>query len=191
MAESGKKDSELGRLMPRLFIGFDIADSHVKQIYSIAQKLRATQGGRLIPRANYHLTLCFLGDYSIKEAYKRWEQVLQLSKSHHPFVCEFDTISSFRSRKAYTTWIGTHKKEQKTKLTALSHQICAIYEKIGVNDQFTPHLTLLRNSPKKSDIAIIPIQLELNKIILWESRFISKGTEYIPKKVVLLEREAI
>lgn len=139
-------------------------------------QLQAPMRGRLIPYANLHLTLAFLGQQPVNVVPALTEILAHLKSRSIPIT--LDRVGYFsRNRVA---WAGSHEKS--AGIIALYRELAEGLEQRGIafNRQFDfkPHLTLVRDALPPPDMSFDPISWHANQVALVQSTNLDEGSRY-------------
>ena len=112
--------------------------------------------GRLIPPANWHITLRFLGEID-EVTRERYEAALDQSDLGRSFMLGLDHFGAFpRAAKASFIWAGVGRGEQRL------HQLAEVADERaldagipGEERPFRPHLTVSRCRPPVSVVDLV------------------------------------
>ena len=139
--------------------------------------------GRLVPVANWHLTLRFLGDVDPVGA-DRLLAELARSNLPDPFRIRFGAVGGFpRPKKATVAFIGVDRGEPRLEGLAATANEAAAAAGLGFEDRpFHPHLTLSRVRPPR-DIRVLTdsaadVSMHVDSVCLYRSHLGSDGTRY-------------
>jgi 2'-5' RNA ligase len=145
---------------------------------------------------NLHLTLHFFGDVTQETLEKIKVSVLSVKRCHRPLLVEVKGLGAFPNpRRPRIIWLGLEPKDP---LRRLHKDYQNVLQRIGVTTEvqdYTPHLTIGRLRQQKPDLTdlfksvghTLIGQLPIDKLVLFESRFFSGGTEHIPLLTVKLD----
>ena len=152
-------------------------------------------GVRWADPATIHLTLRFFGDVPEESLEKIGEVMLSVERLFAPFPIEIGGVGAFPSpARARVIWLGVTGDA----LGALQESLEEGLERVGFPGEqrpFTPHLTLGRS--RRGPIAARDLlekyrerpcgTLQVEKIVLFESRLQPSGALHLPIKTVFLE----
>ncbi len=157
----------------RLFVALWPEDDVRAKLLNKQLELKLGDYGRLIPAANLHITLLFLGDVPLNEIpeIKRFVNSIELT----PFAFSISKIGFWPHNKI--VWAGP--EDLSVELEDLSNQI-RIGLKIYVSDRrrFTPHVTLARKVRRRVQCELTPIEWRVEKVYLVRSVLSHKGSQY-------------
>jgi len=147
---------------------------------------------RRTTRAQWHLTLQFLGDVTDLDAVARALATLAVPAGS----VRLGGAGAFPNvRRGQVLWVGSADGEEF--LTTLAGEVAARLAPLGFDPEdrrFHPHLTLGRTRTA-TDVRAIVERLEardfgpawtVRDIVLYESRLLRSGAEYVPRAVVTL-----
>lgn len=140
------------------------------------QQLQAPMRGRMIPYANLHLTLTFLGQQPASLLAGAREVLSHLSVP--PPSLTLDRVGYFpRNRIA---WIGMH--DVPADLMALQQELADALQQRGIpfdsQKTFKPHITLARDASLPTDLAFDPIPWRASHVALVQSVTKAEGACY-------------
>lgn len=139
-------------------------------------QLQAPMRGQLVPYANLHLTLAFLGQQPDSRLPMLEDILKRLPVSS--ITLRLDRAGYFpRNRIA---WVGMHEVPQ-VLLTLQQELMKSLAERNIMRDteqDFTPHITLARNASLPPDIVFAPIVWHADQIALVQSVTSSAGSQY-------------
>lgn len=126
-------------------------------------QLQAPLQGRLVPYANLHLTLAFLG-LQPPSTVDVCKDVL-MRASARQIVLRLDKVGYFaRNRVA---WVGAHSSPPE--LLSLHDELGAALAHHGLTgerQQFKPHITLARDASMPMDMTFTPIEWRASQLVL-------------------------
>lgn len=145
-------------------------------IRTALMQLQAPMRGRLIPYANLHLTLVFLGQQPVNVVPFISEILAQLKSRAVPV--RLDRVGYFsRNRVA---WIGAH--EVPVEMAALYRELTEGLERRGIafnrQHDFKPHVTLARDVMLPPDLTFNPISWRADRVALVQSTTLDAGSSY-------------
>jgi 2'-5' RNA ligase len=192
MHPSGKTPSRQVRTFLAIPLPGDLLDRVVRTRDELAGQL---PGVRWTDPETIHLTLRFFGDVPEESLEKIGEVMLSVERLFAPFPIEIGRVGAFPSpARARVIWLGVTGGTLGALYGALEEGL----EQAGFPREqrpFTPHLTLGR-----SRRAPIPAQeflekyrdffcgtLQVEKMVLFESRLQPTGAVHLPIKTVFLE----
>ena len=131
--------------------------------------------GQLVPDANIHLTVLYLGKISINQQ----QDILRCAAllKQPSFDLELDILSHFKHNNI--TWMGT--KQTPIEILSLHQQLfdCGASLNIALeNRHFKPHITLARKSQLQQRIEFSPIPWRVESFVLFESKQQRDGVYY-------------
>ena len=173
----------------RVFIAIDL-DDEVR--HALAAHLRASVAapglpGAVVPPANWHITLRFLGKLD-QVSYEVVHSQLEEAHLGPPFTLAFDRLGVFpRPAKATVLWLGTG--EGTGALDDLAGAVEAAVVAAGFMPQerpFHPHLTLSRIRPPDDVRGLLeaappaPISQPVSRVTVFESHLGGGPAVYVP-----------
>ena len=180
----------------RTFLAIPLPEEIVLTAQGFCRKLAgAFPHVRWVRPETMHLTLRFFGDLPEEYLEKIGEIMLSVGRLHPPFQVPVAGIGAFpSSARPRVIWLGIQGGQ------ALMHLYSALdagLERIGLPGEeraFSPHLTLGRSRGPAANAraALEPYReapcgiLEVDKIVLFESRLQATGAVHLPRKTVFL-----
>ncbi|MEL6947744.1 MAG: RNA 2',3'-cyclic phosphodiesterase [Pseudomonadota bacterium] len=125
--------------MPRLFFGLEIPSAQSTQL-SFMQS--GVPNMRWVDPADFHITLCFIGDVSPRAADDMLEAVSQ--KSYMAPQITFTQLAVFGSKKPSSLYVGVGRTAE---LETMHASLARLMQRLGLQPdtrRFTPHITLGR-----------------------------------------------
>ena len=125
--------------MPRLFVGLEVAESWRLQLGLMRGGL---ENVRWIDPADFHVTLCFIGDVDRHQATALMHRLATLSAP--PVLLEAGDLDTFGTKKPHALFLHV---AQTAPLLALHRQVCRLADPMVMGDRrrhFVPHVTLAR-----------------------------------------------
>ncbi|NNC40043.1 MAG: RNA 2',3'-cyclic phosphodiesterase [Acidimicrobiia bacterium] len=170
----------------RVFVGVELsADTR----HALAARLNAvvedTLPGRVVPPANWHITLRFLGEVGEVD-YDRLLAELSTAALGRPFAIVFDGLGAFpRRRRASVLWAGVSTGEEA--LNRLADHSWSAIDAVGFSPEdrpFHPHLTLSRLRPPEdvrrliSQVAPLRVSSLVDAVTVFRSHLGPGGASY-------------
>ena len=128
----------------RLFIAIELPKSFLKEVLRLQEALRAqSQGGRFVPRGNFHHTLHFIGES--RDLAGAAEAMGEAVRGIRPFGLHLGEMGAFPHREGHTVFL--HGQGQLSELNALYESLQSALLERGfprAQKAFTPHITLAR-----------------------------------------------
>ncbi|TYO97497.1 2'-5' RNA ligase [Geothermobacter ehrlichii] len=181
----------------RLFIAVPTADSLKKRLGELQCRLATGISGlRWTRPESFHVTLCFLGDQTEDSLEKIASAVLSVGRSSQAFSSTCRGLGAFpSSRRARVLWAGLSAGDQ---WAALHHRLVDGLRDCGIRfraNSFHPHLTLGRARKCPLDLRRLTDdsepadcgELEVDRIILYESRLQPGGAIHTPRVMARLQ----
>jgi len=179
--------SEQRRRDPRLFTAIELSDrtrDFVREV--VGQMSDDLAGVRWVPPDNLHVTLRFLGPFSMEriDQYSRW---MEKASRHLPFVLRVGGVSGFPSpSSARVVYVGARDDSGRVK------KVYDVLDKgaaaCGLNREgrsYTPHITVARaRKPVKIPGRIVEryardwLEMKVDRLVLYRSTLSSEGSEY-------------
>lgn len=142
--------------------------------------------GKVVPPANWHLTLRFLGDID-EVACDRYLAALDSRDLGRRFKVRLANFGAFPNhRKATVTWLGVAQGEQR--LFQLAEQADEAAVDIGLLPEdrpFSPHLTLSRVRPPVNVAALVQevecdVEWRVESVVIFRSLLVGGRVGYEP-----------
>ena len=157
----------------RLFVALWPEDDVRKKLSNKQLELKLSDYGRLIPAANLHITLLFLGDVPLNEIPEIENFVKSVELT--PFSFSISKIGFWPHNKI--VWAGP--EDTKAELEDLSNQIqIGLKRYVSDRRKFTPHVTLARKVRRRVQCTLTPIEWRVEKVYLVRSVLSHKGSQY-------------
>lgn len=161
----------------RIFIGLPLPKKSQQQIMQWRGQCDITKLGKLVPPANFHLTLFFLGGITEQQLADVYQACARLNGQQ--FNLLFDRVS-FWPKPKITALLPT---QTPSSLQTLFQRVKQQLQLLGFNyqhSQFRPHITLARKS--QADINDQPpsIEVAFNQWAIYQSINRGQGVEYLP-----------
>lgn len=128
----------------RAFIALELPDEMVDALADAARLLADAAPGRYLPRANYHMTLAFLGEIGEDEARRAINALDGVCAGRPAPLLAFDSLGTFGKGRNVTLWAGVRATPEMMELAA---NIRRALDGLGVDydrKPFRPHVTLAR-----------------------------------------------
>ena len=170
----------------RIFVGIELsADTRQALAARLHAVVDGTIPGRVVPPANWHVTLRFLGEVGEVD-YDKLLAELSTADLGRPFGAVFDGLGTFpRSKRATVLWVGVSTGENS--LNHLADRSWSAIDAIGFPPEdrpFHPHLTLSRLRPPEdlsrliSDAAPLRVPARVDGITVFRSHLGPGGASY-------------
>ncbi len=157
----------------RLFVALWPEDEVRTKLSNKQLELNLGDYGRLIPAANLHITLLFMGDVPLNEIPEIESFVKSIELT--PFSFTISKIGFWPHNKI--VWAGP--EDTKPELEELSNQIqIGLKRYVSGRRKFTPHVTLARKVKRRVQCALTPIEWRVGKVYLVRSVLSHKGSQY-------------
>ena len=157
----------------RLFLALWPDDEVRAKLSNKQLELKLGDYCRLIPAANLHITLLFLGDVPLNEIPEIESFVKSIELT--PFSFAISKIGFWPHNKI--VWAGP--ENTKAELEDLSNQIqIGLKRYVSNQRRFTPHVTLARKVRRRVQCELTPIEWRVGKVYLVRSILSHKGSEY-------------
>ncbi len=150
--------------------------------------------GRRVPASNWHFTLRFLGDSTVR-ARDRLVSALAEADLGAPFELAFEGLGAFpKPERARVLWIGAGKGAAELgRLAAVAESAAREAEYEPERRRFSAHLTLSRLRPEEDVRALIervpPFKgvLTIDEVVLYRSHLGPSGARYERERRFQLE----
>jgi 2'-5' RNA ligase len=170
----------------RVFVGIELsADTRQALAARLHAVVDGTIPGRVVPPANWHVTLRFLGEVGEVE-YDRLLAELSAADLGGPFAVVFDGLGTFpRSKRATVLWVGVSTGEEA--LNRLADRSWSAIDVVGFPREdrpFHPHLTLSRLRPPEdvsrliSGAAPLRVPTRVDAVTVFRSHLSQGGARY-------------
>ena len=157
----------------RLFVALWPEDDVRKKLSNKQLELKLGDYGRLIPAANLHITVLFLGDVPVNEIPEIESFVKSIELT--PFSFNISKIGFWPHNKI--VWAGP--EDTKAELEDLSNQIRVGLKKyVSDRRRFSPHVTLARKVRRRVQCTLTPIEWRVGIVYLVRSILSHKGSQY-------------
>lgn len=191
--------SEAGK---RLFIGLSLAESHKDEIEPIVKKLKTTGDKKEIqmrwaPKANWHITLAFLGLTANNKVGELKEILKKFAGTQTPLEIHLRNLGGFPEVfEARVLWIGVAASKKLMDLQKRLEVELYPWGYKGEERAYSPHLTIarLRNQKNINDLISPWVRKDFGKmkvgeITLFESKPAGYFSRYEPMETFALSRE--
>ena len=144
-------------------------------IYALAEDQKRAHGfdGTLIKPEHLHITLFHLGDWiRLPEELIAQAKAAAAGVAASSFEVAFDKLTSFRNRTGILPFVLTGPAEPwRTLRTALGQALkqAGLGGAVHDLDDFTPHVTLLRDEKQAKTQKIAPLSWQVQEIVLIQS----------------------
>lgn len=162
------------RRTERLFVAIVPGRAAAARLDALAHALRRNDGlhGTPIGAERYHVTLCFLGDFTAGEAAALMPVVGERLdvRGFVPFDLSFDRVTSFRRRRGERSPVVLLANDGFDAMAALHDGIGeSIGGATGRATAFTPHLTLMYDEARVAERTVEPIRWTVREVVLVHS----------------------
>ena len=175
----------------RLFIAVPVPPDVVRALTLAQNRLRAiTNGGRFVPRDNFHLTLHFIGESNdLTGAAAACDEAVS---GIRPFLLRLSSYGSFvhgNSRTGYVSLTGDLPELYRLHESLTSELAVRGFPLSGGHKRLTPHITLARALPEVEDAEALSgiladakegVAFTANRLVLFESRNEDGRMVYVP-----------
>ncbi|MFH1321705.1 MAG: RNA 2',3'-cyclic phosphodiesterase [Bacteroidota bacterium] len=167
----------------RLFIGIPIPTSLADLLFEFSQKQRGIESIRWVNKENLHITTCFIGNIEVALVDDIISNTKKALAGVKPFSLTFEGLCIKPAKKPYMIWAKFMQNEHFEDMANNTCRLLIPGQRIRKNP--IPHITMARF--KKSfyydnidlDIQIEEDEIEVKKLILWESIQKPGGVEYL------------
>lgn len=173
--------------MQRLFIGIAVDKPAQQQINELLKPLtKSYRDIRWVPERNRHLTLAFLGNRPIRVIKKLIRSMDDAFRLESSFQTPFSTLKRFPKPTGNIIVLDTEAATRLDFLFQITQELLAENGLDPDNSPFRPHITLGRIR-KASDLKekinqSTRINLQVNRITLYQSTLTETGSIYLPLK---------
>jgi len=190
MDESGTEPDESRRI--RSFFAIPFAAKTCSSIADLQKEISEELPGlQLTPRNNLHLTLHFFGNITEENLETAAEIVVSIGSLFIPFTLTLNELGAFPSTtRPRIVWLGTECPRLMELQYALQTRLQAA--RFPIEDRpFKPHITIGRSKQQKRHILSqrqnkVAINVQVDRLVLYESRQQPAGVEYRPRQTVRL-----
>lgn len=182
----------------RAFTAISVSQDIVDNITARLESLRAALADlniRWVPVANYHITLCFIGDIPSVEADNIMPVVAKVSEEFNPFTLKVGHLRLFPSPETGAVLVAdvTRDEPLMTLQAKLNHALLDAGYDIPQRDKYRPHMTLarLRKNRVSPDLLEQPGECLINpvsKVHLyrsWKIKDESDGKKKVVKNEII------
>jgi RNA 2',3'-cyclic 3'-phosphodiesterase len=166
-----------GEPLRRLFFALWPPDGLREKIQEATRQVTTVQRGRIIPVANLHITIAFLGEV----AQERVQAAMDggTATTHAPvFDLCLDRIESMRRSRVLCLAPSSAPAQLAGLVDRLRFNLLDRQFKLQ-RQQFRPHLTLMRDLSRAPDaVAIAPLRWHVDSFALVESQLGRTGSQY-------------
>lgn len=169
----------------RLFLGVPLDEEVRAMLAQHLQKHRVP--GRLVPPANWHLTIRFLGNVS-EVVMQRLTAELDESDLGEAFEVVLGEMGAFpRPGRAAVVWLAISRgRDRLDELNEIAEEASQAVALAPEERPFAPHLTLSRIRPETdvraelADYRLAPFRWTVGEMVLYESHLGRGGAVYEP-----------
>lgn len=140
------------------------------------QKMQAMVKGRLVPYANLHITLAFLGEQPADSLPTLKRILADLPKTD--ITLHIDRLGYFRRN--HIAWAGSH--DVPDNVVALQSTLAQALQDNGItfdnSKAFKPHVTLARDAQAPDELPFDVIHWHATQVVLVQSLASGGGVEY-------------
>lgn len=166
---------ERGSAMERLFLGIALTDQARAGIQSALADRKLP--GRVVPPANRHLTLRFLGATPAELQAALVGRIEQASLGA-AFTVGFGRLGAFpRPQRARVLWLGVEQgAERLAEVAQVLEQTARLAGFAPERKPFRAHLTLARIEPARSvtpifdGVPVVPVTMPVDQVVLFRSQ---------------------
>ena len=172
----------------RLFIGIPAGRTIQPILFDIQSSIKYNPRQiRWVPPKNIHMTLFFLGNVSLNDIPKL-TKALEVTLDLNQFRASIEKTGVFSStRHPKILWLGVTSGSQT--MIALHTQVekgVVLFKSGRKKDVYIPHITIGRATRSYGKIDVLPfleyvyspIELDVNSVVLYESKRLPQGSEY-------------
>ena len=177
----------------RIFIGIPIDKHSQRFINELLKPIKDSRRDiRWVPENNRHLTLAFLGDRPISEVDNLIQQFDESYQQETRFQYRLSTLERFPEPAGRIIALTNEPTEPLDNLFQITLKLLQRNEIEFDRKKFRPHVTLGRikrpKHVKKTFDQQININLDITKIMLYQSRLTEFGSIYSPLKETQLNK---
>lgn len=177
--------------MQRVFIGIPVDKTAQKQINGLLSPVvKSYKGIRWVPEQNRHLTIAFLGDITAGVVESLVHSMAQAYQGMQGFQTGCATLSRFPGGSGNIVALVLEADDQLVCLSRITQQLVSENGLVPERSRFRPHITLGRIRDASLFAAKFNqqtnINLEVNKIKLYQSTLTQTGSIYLALKQIEL-----
>ena len=183
----------------RAFLAIPLSTGLQEKLGEIQSRLKNQAGAISWSRPqNLHLTLHFFGETTQENLEKIKTSMLSVKRCVRPFMVEVSKLGGFpQTHRSRVIWLGLKPQGQ---LRKLHQEIQRSLRNVGLSTDprsYTPHLTIGRARNKPVDMTQQSVtltdttigHLNVDRMVLYESRLSPGGAEHIPLFTVNFDEE--
>ena len=165
----------------RTFIALALPEEFEEETADLARQLSALVSGRIMPRANYHVTLAFLGETDEVASREVIGALDEVARRHGSVTLRPSGLGSFGKPRDCTLWLGL---EPSRELIALADDVRDALDACGITfdrKPFRPHLTLARRAalPRAAlEGLVFPREARASRLVFYKSILTQEGATY-------------
>lgn len=170
----------------RVFIGVDFSQEIKDRLDTIKTKVQKNSlKGNYTLKENFHLTLQFIGDVNHNELLLLKKIVKNVVNEFGAFSIKAEGIGEFRRPQGNIVFVGVNKSQRLNEIYNLLNDELRKNGFTFENRSYTPHITLGRQVKYNREFNIknlhfSPIEIDVNKVTLFESVRFNGVLTYIP-----------
>lgn len=170
----------------RVFIGVDFSQEIKDRLDTIKTKVQKNSlKGNYTLKENFHLTLQFIGDVNHNELLLLKKIVKNVVNEFGAFSIKAEGIGEFRRPQGNIVFVGVNKSQRLNEIYNLLNDELRKNGFTFENHSYTPHITLGRQVKYNREFNIknlnfSPIEIDVNKVTLFESVRFNGVLTYIP-----------
>lgn len=164
-------------MIKRLFLG--ISPSPTQANLLARNQLLVNTDGHVIPRENFHVTICFLGQVDGRQQTQLVDALDQLNRQGKlkRFSVDLETVVWWQKAKV----ICQAGKAQDLALLELHQRCQGLSSELNLHQsehRFTPHISLFRKARKYTPVQITPLKITAQDLCLYQSVSSDNGVSY-------------
>lgn len=172
----------------RAFIALEPPQTFCDDVAALARQLQGyIQQGRFVDRANYHVTLAFLGEIDEAEAAHAVDVLDEAAIIRRPIELVHEGLGTFGRPADCTLWLGLEPSPELSDLAALVRRGLKRRRVAFDAKEFRPHVTLARRVrlPRVPlDGLVFPRPQVATRVTLFKSALTQEGAIYKPLHTV-------
>lgn len=172
----------------RVFLAIEFPEDIKEYLNEIKMVLREhSTKGNFTDKANYHLTLRFIGEIRNPELDKLKEVIDEVALKHNSFQLTMNKVGCFARGSKLIIWVGINQNDALDRLYSQLEQSLERKGYIREERSFVPHITMGREvvliedfNKMQQQIRMDRVTIPISKLSLMESTRIKGQLRYIP-----------
>jgi 2'-5' RNA ligase len=167
----------------RLFLAIPIPSHIQKEIWEAMEIFAGTNGIRLTPPDNYHITVHFFGEIENDAIEKLKADIAQKAQTHGAFSMQINSLAVYNQRHAKILWVGFFPGSAFSGLAVGIQKMAIANWQSKQEKEQTPHITCARIKNTKLELPQLPpitqYEIPVNNIELWKTISEKGGVRYL------------